>query len=121
MFDDRSLTLGQHLHTDGFAAWMRNRGREGIRVFTTDTVIEKFGVEKDSYEAVPLAPISAYIAEHCDPKSTEHLIQLAQRPIPRVLEWGQVLVRMRSAPINRSGKAMHWRRFASRVLLISLF
>lgn len=100
------LSLGQHPHSDGFAAWMRNRGREGIHVFTTDTVIEKFGVEKDSYQPVPLAPASAYIAEHCNPKSSQHLVQLVQRPIPRELEWGQVLVHMRSAPVNRSGKGL---------------
>lgn len=49
-----------HSHTAGFDAWLRSRGDTGVKVFTSDDVVDQFGVVKGSYEAVPLPKIKAY-------------------------------------------------------------
>ena len=41
-------------------AWMRARGQSGMKTFTTDDVVDQFGVVKGTYEAVPLPKIKAY-------------------------------------------------------------
>jgi hypothetical protein len=47
-------------HTAGFEAWMRSRGQEGVQTFTSDDIINQFGVVKGSYEPVPLPKIKGY-------------------------------------------------------------
>lgn len=47
-------------HTSGFEAWLRSRGDTGVKMFTSDDVVEQFGVVKGSYEPVPLPQIKAY-------------------------------------------------------------
>lgn len=35
-------------------AWMRSRGENGTSVFTAETMAEKFGVNKGSYDPIPI-------------------------------------------------------------------
>ncbi len=39
---------------------MRSRGQAGVKVYTSEDVIDQFGVVKGSYDAVPLPKIKAY-------------------------------------------------------------
>ena len=87
-------------HTAGFEAWMRSRGDTGVKVFTADDVVEQFGVVKGSYEAVPLPQIKAYTVQCERAGLPKEVLTLRSEPIPAELEWGQVLVSFRAAPIN---------------------
>ncbi|KAL4518427.1 hypothetical protein Ndes2437A_g04709 [Nannochloris sp. 'desiccata'] len=87
-------------HTAGFEAWMRSRGDTGVQVFTADDVVEQFGVVKGSYEAVPLPQIKAYTVQCQRAGLPKEALTLRCEPIPMELEWGQVLVSIRAAPIN---------------------
>lgn len=79
---------------------MRSRGDTGVAVFTADDVVEQFGVVKGSYDAVPLPQIKAYTV-HCERAGLpKEVLTLRSEPIPAELEWGQVLVSFRAAPIN---------------------
>ena len=40
---------------------MRSRGPQGTTVFTADSMAEQFGVNKDTYDAVELPRINAYV------------------------------------------------------------
>jgi len=87
-------------HSAGFEAWMRARGDQANMVFTAETAAEQFGVVKSSYEAVPLPPIRAYqvrVKELGKPKDS---CEMVSDPIPPELEWGEVLINVRAAPIN---------------------
>ena len=41
-------------------AWMRSRGEQGTTVFTADTMAEQFGVNKGSYDPVPLPHLTVH-------------------------------------------------------------
>jgi trans-2-enoyl-CoA reductase len=86
-------------HTSGFEAWMRSRG-DSVTTFDAENAAEQFGVVKSSYEAVPLPSIRAF-QTNCKvlgkPKAS---LELVCEPIPQALEWGEVLVSMRAAPVN---------------------
>ena len=51
-------------------AWMRSRGENGTAVFTADTMAARFGVTKDTYDAVPLPHISSYKVRLASPPPT---------------------------------------------------
>ena len=48
-------------------AWMRARGENGTQVFTADSMAEKFGVNKGSYDPVHLPKISSSKVEFFNP------------------------------------------------------
>ena len=87
-------------HSAGFEAWMRGRGTGGVQVFTADDVIDQFGVVKGSYEAVPLPRIRAHVVRCSGPGRAAEVLSLGAEDLPTELEWGQVLVSVRYAPIN---------------------
>lgn len=87
-------------HTAGFEAWMRARGDAANMVYTADTMVEQFGVVKSSYEAVPLPPIRAYQVRCTSIGSPQESLEVVSEAIPAELEWGEVLVNIRAAPIN---------------------
>ncbi len=87
-------------HSAGFEAWMRSRGDSGVRVFTADDVVEQFGVVKGSYESVPLPQIKAYTVRCERAGLPKEVLTLRGEPLPAELEWGQVLISFRAAPIN---------------------
>ena len=93
-------TPASQSHTAGFDAWLRSRGDSGVKVFTSDDVVEQFGVVKGSYEAVPLPAIKAYTVQCRRAGLPKEALTLDTVPIPSELEWGQVLVSIRAAPIN---------------------
>ena len=41
-------------------AWLRSRGTTGVKVYTSEDVVDQFGVVKGSYDSVPLPPIKAH-------------------------------------------------------------
>ena len=88
-------------HSSGFEAWMRARGQENAKPYGVDDIIEQFGVNKGSYNEVILPKIRAYQANVTSLR--EHptrSIAIVSEPIPATLEWGEVLVNVRVAPIN---------------------
>ncbi|GAB4823140.1 hypothetical protein N2152v2_010186 [Parachlorella kessleri] len=87
-------------HTAGFEAWMRSRGQSGMKTFTTDDVVDQFGVVKGTYEAVPLPKIKAYTVRCEGAGAPAKVLTVGTEPIPAELEWGQVLVSVRATPIN---------------------
>ena len=87
-------------HTAGFEAWMRSRGEGGGKVYTADDIVEQFGVAEGSYEPVPLPKIKAYAAECRAFGNPRDALGLTSQPIPAALEWGEILVNIRAAPIN---------------------
>lgn len=87
-------------HTAGFEAWLRSRGETGVKVFTADDVVDQFGVVKGSYDAVPLPAIKAYTVLCQRGGLAKEVLTLGTEPIPEELEWGQVLVSVRSTAIN---------------------
>ncbi|XRB25437.1 J domain-containing protein [Pseudoscourfieldia marina] len=92
-------------HTAGFEAWMRARGDAANVVYTSETMAEQFGVVKSSYEAVPLPPIRAYQVR-CNSlamggvAAAKDALEIVSEAIPSELEWGEVLVNIRAAPVN---------------------
>eukprot|EP00210_Caulerpa_lentillifera_P009546 g9104.t1 len=85
-------------HTAGFEAWMRSRGT--TEVYTAETVAENFGVTKSSYSGVP---IPARIVDQvvCDDMTKDvNKLCPSSAACPAELEWGQVLVQMKYAPMN---------------------
>lgn len=87
-------------HTAGFEAWLRGRGSEGIQVFTADDVAERFGVVKGSYDPVPLPRIRAHAVRCSGAGAARDVLAVDAEELPAELEWGQVLVSVRCAPIN---------------------
>lgn len=87
-------------HSAGFEAWLRSRGDTGVKVFTSDDVVEKFGVVKGSYEPVPLPKIKAYTVRCQRAGLPKEALTVDTVPIPSELDWGHVLVSIRAAPIN---------------------
>ena len=79
-------------HTAGFDAWLRSRGDTGVKVFTSDDVIEQFGVVKGSYETVPLPKIKAFTVKCRRAGPPKEVLTLDSEPIPAELEWGKLLV-----------------------------
>lgn len=87
-------------HTAGFEAWLRSRGDTGVKVFTSDDVVNQFGVVKGSYDAIPLPKIKAYTV-HCSRAGPpKEVLAVDSDPIPAELEWGQVLVSIRATPVG---------------------
>jgi len=70
------------------------------QVYTAETVAEQFGVVKSSYDAVPLPPIKAYQVSCKDLGKPKDVLELNSEAIPAELEWGEVLVNVRAAPMN---------------------
>lgn len=87
-------------HTAGFEAWMRGRGSAGVQVFTADDVIDQFGVVKGSYDAVPLPRIRAHVVQCSGSGRPAEVLSVGAEDLPAELEWGQVLLSVRYAPIN---------------------
>ncbi|KDD73779.1 hypothetical protein H632_c1844p0, partial [Helicosporidium sp. ATCC 50920] len=96
-------------HSAGFEAWMRSRGAQGVQVYTSDDVIDQYGVAAGSYDPVPLPAIKAHAVRCTDrrpprregeDRSLKPLLSLSAEALPAGLEWGQVLVSMRFAPVN---------------------
>ena len=87
-------------HSAGFEAWMRARGDAANMVFTAETAAEQFGVVKSSYEAVPLPPVRAYDVKCKKLGQPRDVLERDSEAIPAELEWGEVLVNIRAAPIN---------------------
>ncbi|GIL48595.1 hypothetical protein Vafri_5076 [Volvox africanus] len=90
-----------HSHTAGFEAWMRSRGDAGGKVFTAETVAEQYGVARQSYDPV-LLPTAAVLQVLCRGPGGNVAESLSLESVPLVpeLEWGQVLVAVKYAPIN---------------------
>ncbi|KAL4435235.1 hypothetical protein ABPG77_001917 [Micractinium sp. CCAP 211/92] len=87
-------------HTAGFEAWMRSRGTAGVKVFTSEDVVEGYGVAKGSYDEIALPRINAYTVRCTRAGAPAEVLEVGQEPIPQVLEWGEVLLSVRYAPIN---------------------
>ncbi|KAK9829388.1 hypothetical protein WJX72_005534 [[Myrmecia] bisecta] len=87
-------------HSAGFEAWMRTRGDAGATVFTAESMAEQFGVVKGSYDAVALPKIKAFKVRCTGTGKAREVLELVSEALPPALEWGQVLVSMRAAPIN---------------------
>lgn len=87
-------------HTAGFEAWMRSRGQDGIQTFTSDDIINQFGVVKGSYETVPLPKIKAYTVMCQRAGLPKEVLTVDMQDIPSELEWSDVLVSMRMMAIN---------------------
>ena len=83
-------------HTAGFEAWLRARGPDASKTLGVDDMIDRFGVNKGSYDEVILPKIRAYRVGASAPGKFE----LSSEAIPPTLEWGEVLVNIRVAPIN---------------------
>jgi trans-2-enoyl-CoA reductase len=83
-------------HTAGFEAWLRARGPDSNKTIGVEDMIDRFGVNKGSYDEVVLPKIRAYQAS----VTAANAIKLGSAAIPPTLEWGEVLVNVRVAPIN---------------------
>jgi hypothetical protein len=56
-----SCHKGCSSHVCGVAqAWLRARGENGPQTIDSEDIIEKYGVVKGSYDAVPLPRVNAY-------------------------------------------------------------
>lgn len=86
-------------HTAGFEAWMRARG-DANKTFGVDDIIDKYGVVKGSYEEVQLPKIRAFNVMYTRVGEPKDCFELKSDAIPQTLEWGQVLINIRAAPIN---------------------
>jgi len=103
-------------HSAGFEAWLRSRGdikarrnaavtppprrADGAQIFTGDDIAEEFGVNKSSYEAVVLPNIKAYQARARALGDPAAVLELQTEAIAKELEWSEVLVSLRAAPVN---------------------
>jgi trans-2-enoyl-CoA reductase len=87
-------------HTAGFEAWMRARGPDGVKMLDVDDMIDRFGVVKGSYDEVALPKIRGYQVDVVSKKEGRPSFDLVSVPIPAALEWGEVLVNIRVAPVN---------------------
>ena len=83
-------------HTAGFEAWLRARGPDMNKTLGVEEMIDRFGVNKGSYDEVVLPKIRAYRVNAVSPGSFE----LKSEAIPPTLEWGEILVNVRVAPMN---------------------
>ena len=68
-------------------AWLRSRGEQGTTVFTADTMAEQFGVNKGSYDPVPLPDLTVHkvllFNDHCNRMAKRHYTgsdKLSRRP-----------------------------------------
>ncbi|GLC55887.1 hypothetical protein PLESTB_001040200 [Pleodorina starrii] len=88
-------------HTAGFEAWLRSRGDASGNVFTAETVAEQFGVARSSYDPVllPKADVLQVVCRGPGARVAECL-SLESAPLVPELEWGQVLVAVKFAPIS---------------------
>lgn len=73
-----------------------SQGPESQKTFGVDDIIEKYGVVKGSYEETRLPKIRAFAAKRKDLSGFE----MTSEAIPETLEWGQILVNVRKAPIS---------------------
>eukprot|EP00798_Chlamydomonas_sp_ICE-L_P004162 gene4162-14262_t len=94
-------------HTAGFEAWLRSRGGPGS-VFNAESAADTFGVVKSSYNPVQLPngetfknwrETSSKMTCTASGRPTE-VLSLDCVPSAAELEWGQVAVDIRYAPIN---------------------
>ena len=71
-----------------------------------DDIIDKYGVVKGSYDEVPLPKIQAFVVDKVRDvadaavKKPSDMFELKSAAIPGSLEWGQILLSVRAAPIN---------------------
>ena len=71
-----------------------------------DDIIDKYGVVKGSYDEVPLPKIQAFVVDKVRDvadaavKKPSDMFELKSEAIPGSLEWGQILLSVRAAPIN---------------------
>jgi trans-2-enoyl-CoA reductase len=93
--------LNKGSHTSEFESWLRARGHDASKVLGVEDMIDRFGVNKGSYEEVILPKIRAYQANvtalSSDPIGS---ITISSEPIESSLEWGEVLVNVRVAAVN---------------------
>ncbi|KAI7836141.1 hypothetical protein COHA_009971 [Chlorella ohadii] len=87
-------------HTAGFEAWLRSRGEAGVTTYTSDDVIANYGVVKGTYDAVPLPKIKAHTVRCKAAGAPKAVLELGAEALPQSLEWGEVLLSVRYAPIN---------------------
>lgn len=87
-------------HSAGFEAWLRSRGDGGTQLYTADTIAEQFGVVRSSYETVALPSGTAYVATCVSVGKPQSSVSVAAQDLPKELEWGEVLVLLKYAPIN---------------------
>ena len=66
---------------------MRARGPDGNKTLGVEDMIDRFGVNKGSYEEVMLPKVRAYQANVTGPNA----IEMGSEAIPASLEWGEVL------------------------------
>lgn len=71
-------------------AWLRSRGETSGAVYTADTIADRFGVVKSSYDCVPLPARSVLSAVCNGAGKPQEQLQLVAAPLPVELEWGQV-------------------------------
>ena len=91
-------------HTSGFEAFMRARG-DSVTSFGVDDIINQFGVVKGSYDEVQLPKIKAYEVNHTVGKKVvigheKEALRVEAKKIASTLQWGEVLVSVRVAPMN---------------------
>ncbi|KAK3281133.1 hypothetical protein CYMTET_11062 [Cymbomonas tetramitiformis] len=99
MAEQIALREKEQSHIAGFEAWMHEETRLS-RFFTAETAADQFGVVKSSYEAVALPKIEAFEVKCADLGKPKDSLELKSEAIPVELEWGEVLVNVRAAPIN---------------------
>jgi len=87
-------------HSAGFEAWVRARGGPESMMYTEDDLIAEQGVMKESYQSVPLPTISAHQVVCTKLGRATEGLEVESKPLPAALEWGEVLVSVRAAPIN---------------------
>ena len=61
---------------------------------------EAYGVVKGSYDEVQLPKIRAFNVMYARKGHPKDSFELKSEAIPQSLEWGQVLINIRAAPIN---------------------
>lgn len=91
-------------HTSGFEAFMRARG-DSVASFGVDDIINQFGVVKGSYDEVQLPKIKAYEVNQPAGKKVvagheKEALRVETTKIASTLQWGEVLVSVRVAPMN---------------------
>ena len=69
---------------------------DGNKTLGVEDMIDRFGVNKGSYEEVMLPKLRAYQANVTGPNA----IEMGSEAIPASLEWGEVFVNVRVTPIN---------------------
>lgn len=99
----QSVEKNKGSHTSGFEAFMRARG-DSVAALGVDDIINQFGVVKGSYDEVQLPKIKAYEVNQTTKKVVagheKESMHVEATKIASTLQWGEVLVSIRVAPMN---------------------